>query len=216
MSWGKAESWDAEQIEAWEHDRLLLMQELGDNYYKLHRRDHQDSEEDPFEEEERVRWQEEAEEAKTKYFKMIAEEEERGYYRQTVAEVDKPKKDHSPESGGGNGIQKAKGGASDPTDSFHPQGDNSTGVQESNSQHLTTKALGELGEVEAKQADRSSKELDEKAEGDSTKQVIENHFEEKKVGERDEEDKSGKKQMPRAYKLLSWRKKRCPASTGFQ
>ena len=39
------------------------MQELGDDYYKLYRRDDKDSEEDPFEEEERVRWQEE--EAKT-------------------------------------------------------------------------------------------------------------------------------------------------------
>ena len=55
MSWGKAESWDAEQLEAWEHDRWLLMQELGDDYYKLHNMDDQDSEEDPFEKEERVR-----------------------------------------------------------------------------------------------------------------------------------------------------------------
>ena len=56
MSWGKAESWDAEQLEAWGHNRWLLMQELGDDYYKLHSRDDQDSEEDPFEKEERVRW----------------------------------------------------------------------------------------------------------------------------------------------------------------
>ena len=40
------------------------MQELGDDYYKLHRRDDQDSEEDPFEEEERVKWQEEKENPK--------------------------------------------------------------------------------------------------------------------------------------------------------
>ena len=64
-----AESWDEEQIEAWEHDQWLLMQELGDNYYKIHNRNDQDREEDPFEEEERVRWQEEEEEAKAKYFK---------------------------------------------------------------------------------------------------------------------------------------------------
>ena len=64
MSWGKAESWDAEQIEAWEHDQWLLMQEMGDDYYKLHRRHDQESEEeDPFEEEERVKWQEEEERA---------------------------------------------------------------------------------------------------------------------------------------------------------
>ena len=35
------------------------MKEFGGDYYKLHRRDDQDSEEDPFEEEERVKWQEE-------------------------------------------------------------------------------------------------------------------------------------------------------------
>ena len=40
------------------------MQELGDNYYKLHKRTNQDSEEDPFEEEERMIWQKEEEEAK--------------------------------------------------------------------------------------------------------------------------------------------------------
>ena len=56
MSWGKAESWDAEQLEAWEPDRWLLMQELGDDYYKLHNMDDQDSEEDPFEKEERMKW----------------------------------------------------------------------------------------------------------------------------------------------------------------
>jgi hypothetical protein len=43
---------------------------LGDDYYKLHSRDDQDSEEDPFEKRERARWQEEEEEAKSKYFKM--------------------------------------------------------------------------------------------------------------------------------------------------
>ena len=87
MSGGKAESWDAEQLEAWEHDRWLLMQELGDNYYKLHIRDNQDSEKDPFEAEERVRWKEKEEEAKYKYFKMIEEKGKRDYYRQTVAEL---------------------------------------------------------------------------------------------------------------------------------
>ena len=51
-----AELWDEEKIEAWQHHRWLLMQELGDDYYKIHMRDDQDSEEDPFEKEERVRW----------------------------------------------------------------------------------------------------------------------------------------------------------------
>ena len=71
---------DAEQIEAWEHDEWLLMQEMGDDYYKLHRRYDQDSEEkDPFEAEGRIEWEEEEEKAKAEYFKMIAEEEERDY-----------------------------------------------------------------------------------------------------------------------------------------
>ena len=88
MSWGKAESWDKEQIEAWKHDQWLLMQEIGEDYYKLLRRYDQDSEGgDPFETEERVKWQEEEERAKAEYFKVIAEEEERGYYRQTVSEM---------------------------------------------------------------------------------------------------------------------------------
>ena len=60
---------------------------MGNDYYKLHNRDDQDSEVDPFEEEERVKWQEEEERAKASYFKMIKEEEEKGYYRQTVAEL---------------------------------------------------------------------------------------------------------------------------------
>ena len=63
------------------------MQELGNDYYKLDNRDDQDSEVDKFEEEERVKWQEEEERAKASYFKMIKEEEEKGYYRQTVAEL---------------------------------------------------------------------------------------------------------------------------------
>ena len=69
MSEETAESRDAEQIEAWEHDQWLLMQEMGDDYYKIYNRNNQESEEDLFEEEERVRWQEEEEEAKAKYFK---------------------------------------------------------------------------------------------------------------------------------------------------
>ena len=46
--------------------------------------------------------------------------------------------------------------------------------------------------METGQADVSSKELDEEAEGDSTKQMTAHNFEEKKVGKRDEEE-SGKK-----------------------
>ena len=32
MDWGKADSWDEEQIEAWEPDELLLMQDMGSDY----------------------------------------------------------------------------------------------------------------------------------------------------------------------------------------
>ena len=116
--------------------------------------------------------------------------------------MDQPEENHSPESSGGGGPQEATGGASDSTDSFHPQGNNSTRVQEISSQYLTTKAMDMSGDVETRQADESSKEVDEEAKGESTKQVTEHHFDEKKVGERDEEE-SGKKQMPRAYKWPS-------------
>ena len=63
--------------------------------------------------------------------------------------------------------------------------------------------MDESGEVETGQADESSKEVDKEAEGESTKQVTEHHFEKKKVGEWDEEE-SGKKQMQRACNWLSW------------
>ena len=56
--------------------------------------------------------------------------------------------------------------------------------------------------METVQAIESSKEFDKEAEGDSTQQVMELHFEEKEVEERDEVE-SGKKQMPRACKWLS-------------
>ena len=58
MSEGKDEAWSEEQIEAWRYDRWLLMQELGNDHYKIHKRNNQDSEKDPSEEEERMRWQE--------------------------------------------------------------------------------------------------------------------------------------------------------------
>ena len=55
MDWGKADSWDEEQIEAWEHNEWLLMQEMGDDYYKLHRRYDHDSEGDnPYKAERRI------------------------------------------------------------------------------------------------------------------------------------------------------------------
>ena len=83
MNEDSAESWSEEQIKKWEHDRWLKIQEMGNDFYK----DDEDKKVDPFEEEERVRWQEEEEKAQVKYLKMIKEEEEGGYFRQTVAEL---------------------------------------------------------------------------------------------------------------------------------
>ena len=133
-------------------------------------------------------------------------------------ETDKSKKDHSPKDDGSDGTQETEEGAADPADphnpadSFNPQEDDMTGVQESSGQSRTTKAFDESREVETAQTSRSTKELDELAEGDYTEQVIKDHFEEKKDGEDDKEEGSGKKLAPRAYKGLSWWKKRWPAS----
>ena len=91
-----------------------------------------------------------------------------------------------------------------------------TGVQESSGQSHTTKALDESGKVETTEKIRSTKELDDLAEGDYTEQVIEDHFEEKKNDEDDEEEGLGKKLMPKVYKWLSWWKKRWPASGDLQ
>ena len=82
MSWGKADSWDPEQMEAWEHDECLLMQEMGDDYYKLHRRYDQDSEEeDPFEVERRIEWEDPQE------YNMTGVQEDSGQ-SQTAKELD--------------------------------------------------------------------------------------------------------------------------------
>ena len=78
-----------------------------------------------------------------------------------------------------------------------------TSVQESSSQSLTTKALDKSGEVETGQAAGSTKESDEKVEGDFTKQVTKNNFEKNKAGENDKDEGLGQKKMPRACKLLS-------------
>ena len=39
-------TWDEEQIEAFEHDRWLLMQELGDNYYMLYENNYREGEDE--------------------------------------------------------------------------------------------------------------------------------------------------------------------------
>ena len=86
--------------------------------------------------------------------------------KETEDEVDEPEKDPSPKGGGGDGTQELTRGAPDSTDFFHLQGDYSTSVQETSSQHLTSKELDK--EAGIGQADESSKELDEEVEGDST------------------------------------------------
>ena len=136
--------------------------------------------------------------------------------RKNYDEVDGSKKDHSPEDDGGDGTQETTGGATDPTDSFHHQETNMNVVQETSSQCLTAKALDKLGDVETGQADESSKELDEKVKGGFTKQVTKNHFEEQKSCEKNEGERQGKKQMPRACKMMSWWKKKWPASGDLQ
>ena len=86
MNMEGSEAWDKEQIKAFMHDRWLLMQELGDDYYRLH--ENNDSEgEDEEQALRRIEWEEKEEEAKKKYFRVIAEEEKRGYKRKTVAEL---------------------------------------------------------------------------------------------------------------------------------
>ena len=87
--------------------------------------------------------------------------------------------------------------------SFHPQENKMTSVQESRSQSLTTKALDESGEVETGKAGGFTMESDKKVEGDSTKQVTKDHFEEKKAGENYDDEGLGKTQMPISCKFLS-------------
>ena len=86
MSEENAEPWSDAQIEEWEHDIWLKIQEIGNDFYNDEEED-KEMEGDPFEEEERRRWQEEEERAKEAYFQEIKKEEERGVYRQTVAEL---------------------------------------------------------------------------------------------------------------------------------
>ena len=62
------------------------MQELGSDYYKLHHR-YESEGDDKYEAMRRIEWEEEEEKAKTEYFKKIAEEEKRGYYRKTVTKM---------------------------------------------------------------------------------------------------------------------------------
>ena len=127
--------------------------------------------------------------------------------------MDKLEESHSPEDRVG--TQDAAEEATDPTDSFHPQEDCSTSVQEAGMQHLTSKELDEEAEAGNGHNAKSSKEMDVEAEGGSTGQVEEHHFKKKESGEESgekDEVEAARKQMPRACKWLMWWKKRWPVS----
>ena len=120
--------------------------------------------------------------------------------REKDDKIEVSKKDLTQEYDGDDETQGTTGGASDFSDSFHPKEYNLTSVQESSSQSLTTKALDEPGEREAGE---STKESDEKLEGDLTKQVTEDHVDEKGAGEIDEdEDLGGKNAKSRQVEEL--------------
>ena len=64
---------------AHEHNEWLFMQEMGNDYSKLHRRyDYDNGGDDPYEAQRRIELEEEEEKAKIEYFKRIAKEEKRG------------------------------------------------------------------------------------------------------------------------------------------
>ena len=80
------DKWDKAQWEAFKHDNWKLMQELRDDYYRLY--ENNDSQgEDKEKVMKRIEWEEKEEKAKEEYFRIIAEEEKRGYKRQAVSEL---------------------------------------------------------------------------------------------------------------------------------
>ena len=76
-----------EEMEEREHDRWLLKQELGEDYYRRYENDEDDEKEDENELIIRLEWKKEEERAKAEYFKMIEEEEKRGCMRPTTEEL---------------------------------------------------------------------------------------------------------------------------------
>ena len=103
--------------------------------------------------------------------------------RKNYDEVDGSKKDHSPEDDGGDGTQETTGGATDPTDSFHPKEECITSVQEAGMQLLTSMELDDEAEVETENDVKSSKEMDVEAEDGSTGQGTGHYFKKKESGE---------------------------------
>ena len=110
-------------------------------------------------------------------------------------EADKSKKGSSLEDDGSEELDKKGEGALDPADSFNPQEYDMTSFQEGIGQSQTLKELGESREVETVWKSRSTKELDELAEGDDIKQVIEDE-------EIDKEEGLGKVPAPKVAELV--------------
>ena len=81
-----SDNWNNARWEAFDQDRWMLIQELGYNYYMLYENNYS-KKEDEEKTSNRLEWKEEEEKAKEEYFRMIAEEDKRGYKRQTVAEL---------------------------------------------------------------------------------------------------------------------------------
>ena len=181
--------WSEEQIEEWEHNRWLKMQEMGGHIYDPNfnkdKKDDKETEGNPFEEEERRRWQKEEKEAKQAYFQMIKEEEERGYFRKTLSEL----------------IEEE----SEPPDSLT---DIDASIQKTNLESLQA-----VVEMEQRGESESSQELDVGLQLHDTDQVIEYHFDDKEVEERNEEEV---KRTTKASTLMSWLRKMWTAPTGTQ
>ena len=117
-------------------------------------------------------------------------------------EADKSKKGSSLEDDGSEELDEKGEGVIDPADSFNPQEYDMTSVQEGIGQSQTMKELDESREVETLRKSRSTKELDKLAEGNNIKQVIEDHFEEKKDEVIDKEEGLGKKPAPKVAELV--------------
>ena len=80
------DKWVEARWEALDHNKWMLIQELGDNYYRQY--ENNDTEEEDEEEAMiRLEWKELEEKAKEKYSRVIAGEEKRGNKIQTVAEL---------------------------------------------------------------------------------------------------------------------------------
>ena len=83
MNMGRTDTWDEELIEAFKHNRWLLMQELGNDYYKLSESNDREGE-DQDQAMRRMEWEKEEEKAKIEYLRVIADKEKRGFKTKTT------------------------------------------------------------------------------------------------------------------------------------